>query len=261
MTFNRDGGRLYVNITDLTGDTRILEFAMVGNRADVGSRRQLLFVDQPFPNHNGGGLQVGPDGFLYIALGDGGSANDPLDNAQNLNTPLGKLVRLDPRLSTPQWQIWDRGLRNPFRFSFDRTTNDIWIGDVGQNAWEEVDFEPANTGARNFGWAYMEGNHRVQGKPAPPDGLTPPVYEYAHGGATASACTVTGGYVYRGARIPALTGTYVFADFCIGEVWGLNSGFHKLGPSADSIASFGQDNGGELYVVSLDGPVLRIDPA
>jgi glucose/arabinose dehydrogenase len=263
MAFSRDGSRLYVNITDRDGDTRILEFGMMGAVADTSTRRQLLFVDQPFPNHNGGGLQVGADNFLYIALGDGGSGNDPMNNGQNLSTPLGKLLRLDPRQANPQWQIWDYGLRNPFRFSFDRQTGDIWIGDVGQNAWEEVDFEPVGTGGKNYGWARMEGNHPVPGKGGPPPNHTPPVYEYANAN---GACVVTGGYVYRGSRIPGLIGTYVFADFCIGRLWGLSRvgdqfPFRALGPEAPNIASFGQDNDGELYVVSLDGPIYRIDPA
>jgi glucose/arabinose dehydrogenase len=267
MAFNRDGSRLYVNITNRAGNTEILEFAMAGAVADGSTRRLLLAVDQPFANHNGGGLAVGTDSFLYIALGDGGSGNDPLNNGQRLNTPLGKLVRLNPAVPPADpyanYSIWDYGLRNPFRFSFDRQTGDIWIGDVGQNAWEEVDFEPVGTGARNYGWGYMEGNHHVTGKPPEPANHTRPVYEYSHG---SGGCVVTGGYVYRGSRIPGLIGTYVFADYCIGDLWGLTRvndqfPFRALGPEADNIASFGQDNEGELYVVSLDGPVFRIDPA
>jgi glucose/arabinose dehydrogenase len=256
LTFSPDGSHLYVNITDRAGDTRILEFAMAGGQANAGSRRQLLLVDQPYANHNGGGLQFGPDGRLYIGLGDGGSGNDPQGNGQNLNTPLGKLLRMN--VADGSYDLRAYGLRNPFRFSFDRSNGDIWIGDVGQDAWEEVDRAPAGSGRLNFGWGRMEGNHPVGSNTAPPN-HTPPVHEYSH---STGACVVTGGYVYRGSRMPGNNGMYVFIDVCIGDLWALQNGARRsLGPKAQQIVSFGQDLSGELYALSLNGPVYRIDPA
>jgi glucose/arabinose dehydrogenase len=255
LTFNGTGDKLYVNITDRAGDTRILEFGMSGGQANAGARRQLLFVNQPATNHNGGGLQWGPDGRLYIALGDGGGANDTYGNGQNLGTPLAKLLRMN--VADGSYEARAYGLRNPFRFSFDRSTADIWIGDVGQNAWEEVDVARAGTGRLNFGWGRMEGNHPVGSNTPPPD-HTPPVYEYSH---SSGGCVVTGGYVYRGSRIPTLAGTYLFTDVCIGDLWGLAGGTrYSLGPKAAQLVSFGQDLAGELYALSLNGPVYRVDP-
>jgi glucose/arabinose dehydrogenase len=236
-----------------------------------------LFVDQPFSNHNGGALAFGPDGYLYVALGDGGSAGDPMGNAQSLSTLLGKLLRISPRPSGGEpysippdnpfvgWsgarpEIWAYGLRNPWRFSFDAATGDLWIGDVGQNAWEEIDLEPAGSdGGSNFGWDRLEGTHPFEGGSAP--GSVPPVFEYANG---AGSCAVTGGYVYRGALIPALAGAYVFADYCRGRLEALVPGKGRamearaLGPRVDALASFGEDARGELYVLSLAGTVSRI---
>ncbi|MDQ1374224.1 MAG: hypothetical protein QOJ09_1562 [Actinomycetota bacterium] len=251
MTFDPNGSHLDVNITDRSGNTHILELAMAG-----GGRRDLLQVQQPYANHNGGGLQFGPDGRLYVALGDGGSANDPNNNGQNLGTPLGKLLRMN--VADASYDVKDYGLRNPFRFSFDRANGDIWIGDVGQDAWEEVDHEPAGSGRLNYGWSIMEGNHRIKNGNLGAD-YRPPVHEYSHSG---GGCVVTGGYVYRGRAIPGLQGTYVFNDLCIGDVWGFSGGARRnLGPNAQQIVSYGQDSGGELYAVSLNGPIYRIDPA
>jgi glucose/arabinose dehydrogenase len=258
LTFSPDGSHIYVNITDAAGDTRILEFAMSGGVANVSTRRELLFADQPAANHNGGGLKFGPDGFLYIALGDGGGSNDTYGNGQNLTAgnPFAKLLRMN--VADKSWTVKDYGLRNPFRFSFDRGTGDRWIGDVGQNAWEEVDKDPAGSGLLNFGWARMEGNHPVNGA-SPPPNHTPPVHEYSH---TSGGCVVTGGFVYRGSRIPGLVGTYVFNDMCIGKLWGLSAGTRRdLGPTFSNVVSYGEDLAGELYAVSLDGPIYRIDPA
>ena len=252
LTFNNTGSHFYVNITDDAGDTRILEFTAAG-----GGRRQLLFVDQPAGNHNGGGLQWGPDNHLYIALGDGGGADDTYGTGQRLDTPLGKLLRMNVA-DAPNYEIRAYGLRNPFRFSFDRANGDIWIGDVGQNAWEEVDRIPAGAGRLNFGWGRMEGNHPVGGN-TPPSNHTPPVYEYSH---SSGACIVTGGYVYRGSKMPGNDGMYVFLDVCIGDLWALQNGSRRsLGPNGKQIVSFGQDLAGELYAVSINGPVYRIDPA
>lgn len=251
ITFNATGSSLYAFTTDKGGDVRVYELPMGG-----GARREVLFVEHSgAANHNGGGLQF-RDGNLYAAVGDGGGAGDPEGDAQNLNSRLGKILRINA--STLQVAVHDYGLRNPFRFSFDRATGDLWIGDVGQNTWEEVSVDANGQGGRNFGWNRMEGNHSYNGGTPPPN-HTPPVFEYSH---QAGACVVTGGYVYRGSRIPALVGTYVFIDVCVGDLWGFANGARRnLGPKAQQVVSFGQDLAGELYAVSLNGPVYRIDPA
>ena len=272
LTFSPDGGRMYVHFTNTAGDTRIIEFVMAGGRPNTGTRREILAVDQPFSNHNGGQILFGPDGFLYIALGDGGSGNDPDNRAQNLGDILGKILRVDPLRGSPyaippgnpfvgragaRPEIWSFGLRNPWRITFDRGTGDMWIGDVGQNAWEEVDHEPRATPGRNYGWDRFEGTHLREGS-APP-GHVLPVHEYSLSG---SACAVTGGYVYRGTAIPNMVGAYVFADFCVGKLWMLRNGQRSdLAPQAEAVASFGEDPAGELYVLSLNGPIYRIDRA
>ncbi len=277
LAFSPDGQFLYVNYTDVQGDTRIVEYAIRDGRAVPASRRQLLFVDQPYDNHNGGDLAFGPDGYLYIGLGDGGSGGDPMGNGQSLGTLLGKMLRIDPRPSggepytippnnpfvdqpDARPEIWAYGLRNPWRYSFDRATGDLWIADVGQSAWEEVDRHPADAPAgANYGWNLVEGSHRYAGQA--PDGAIPPVYEYSHAG---GGCVVIGGAVYRGSDIPDLTGAYLFADFCRGELKALrlrpgdDVEHAVLGPTVPDISSFGEDAAGEFYVLSLDGGVYRL---
>ena len=280
LAFSPDGTHLYIDFTDRAGDTHVQEFAMKGDVADTATRRELLFQKQPFPNHNGGEVVFGPDGMLYIGLGDGGSGGDPMNNGQNKDVLLGKILRIDPKASATgpysvpadnpfvgqpdeRPEIWQWGLRNPWRFSFDRATGDVWIGDVGQNAYEEIDFAKAGAGGVNFGWSQREGFHKYKGDR--PAGEVDPVYEYSHAD---GGVAVTGGYVYRGSRIPNLVGTYVFADYSEGQVIalrqrdgtvlahrGLAEGF------ANGISSFGQDNTGELYVLDLAGKVWRVDPA
>jgi glucose/arabinose dehydrogenase len=278
--FSPDGSRVYVNYTDRGGDGRVAEYRMRGDRADPSSRRELLFFDDPFPNHNGGNILFGPDGMLWIGMGDSGSGGDPADNGQSLRTWFGKMLRIDPQASAGRAytippdnpfveragarpEIWQYGLRNPWRYSFDRGTGDLWIGDVGQNAWEEIDYIAAGSrGGENFGWARLEGNHPFRGD-APPDAVAA-IHEYPN---SEEGCSVTGGYVYRGTRIPGLAGAYLFADFCVGKVMGLRqSGGQRteladLGLEVPSIASFGEDLDGEVYVLSLSGDVARIDPA
>lgn len=278
--FSPDGRFLYVDYTDANGDTHVTEFAMDGGRADAGSRRDVLFVAQPYTNHNGGGLTFGPDGYLYIGLGDGGSGGDPHGNGQSLSTLLGKIVRISPRPSgdapyavppdnpfvddvDAMPEIWAYGLRNPFRFSFDRATGDLWIGDVGQSAWEEVDVELAGSrGGENFGWNVMEGNHDYGDAPRTPDMITP-VYEYSHDD---GRCVVTGGYVYRGRAIPGLRGAYVFGDFCGGRLEAIRVADGRvvdhrfLGPEVSNLSSFGEDASGELYALSLSGGVYKLVP-
>jgi glucose/arabinose dehydrogenase len=275
LAFSPDGDFLYVDYTDTTGDTHISEFEVHHGEIDASTERLVLFVNQPFSNHNGGQLVFGPDGDLYIGLGDGGSAGDPMDNGQSLQTLLGKILRISPRpaagdpYTIPDGnpfadgaarEIWDYGLRNPWRFSFDRLTGDLWIGDVGQNAWEEVDFAAAgSTSGLNFGWNLFEGTHPFE--PGAAAQTVPPIYEYPHNGST---CVVTGGYVYRGQEIPALEGAYVFGDFCLGrlealrQLDGQDPQVVDLGPVVENLASFGEDANGELYALSLSGPVYRL---
>jgi glucose/arabinose dehydrogenase len=279
LTFSSDGSMLYVNYTDPNGDTHVDEYRMNGDVADVSSRRELFFVEDPYPNHNGGEVVFGPDGMLYVGLGDAGAAGDPEGRAQNLTSLFGKIWRIDP---TPQGnapytvpadnpfagrsdvrtEIWQYGLRNPWRFSFDRATGDLWIADVGQNAWEEIDFAPAGEAGINWGWDLREGTHEFEG--APPAGAREPVYELSHGDGN---CSVTGGYVYRGAAITGLGGVYVAADYCAGNLFGLVvqngalTGARDLGVHVDEVTSFGQDANGELYVLSRDGVIYRLDSA
>lgn len=280
LAFSPGGDRLYVNYTDTAGDTRVVEYAFSGGKADTASRRQLLLVDQPFANHNGGHLVFGPDGFLYIGLGDGGGGGDPQGNGQRLDTLLGKILRIDPRpdgarpysippgnpfASRPgaRAEIWAYGLRNPWRFTFDRETGALWIGDVGQNSVEEIDAVEASAGGgQNYGWNRLEGTRRFSAGDT--SGTVAPVHEYPNGDGN---CSVTGGYVYRGARMPGLRGSFVFADYCKGELRALVPGASggglrsvALGPTLDAVASFGQDAVGELYVLSLGSGLYRLEP-
>jgi glucose/arabinose dehydrogenase len=275
-------GRFWVDYTDLEGNTVIAEYVRSAgdpDLADPSPVRELLTVEQPFANHNGGMLAFGPDGRLYIGLGDGGGAGDPLGNAQNLASKLGKLLRVDVdgyptpvpgNLTGGDPHIWDYGLRNPWRFSFDRLTGDLYIGDVGQSAWEEIDVERAGDGRRNYGWNILEGPACFS--PATgcdPTGTTFPADQYDH---TAGECSVVGGYVYRGASIPCLQGWYLHGDYCTGGVraffWDGVAATrpHELTANVDpervlsQIVSFGEDASGELYVVDPVGRIYRIDP-
>ncbi len=275
-------GRFFVNYTDRRGDTRIAEFhAASADTADPASERQLLLVGQPFANHNGGGLAFGDDGKLYVALGDGGSGGDPLGNAQQLATLLGKLLRIDvdagdpygvppdnPFATTPgaRREIWAYGLRNPFRFAFDRATGDLYVGDVGQSAREEVDFARApRRGGENYGWNVMEGSQCYAPRSGcNRSGLTLPVYEYDHG----EGCSITAGVVYRGCRMPALAGSFFFGDFCSGFVRslrvvdGVASDVRRWPGLAgiETISAFGLDASGEMYVVDYGGSVFALEP-
>jgi glucose/arabinose dehydrogenase len=278
LAFSPDGRFLYLNYTDTAGDSRIAELTMRGRQADPGSLRQLLRVEDPYANHNGGQLAFGPDRLLYIAFGDGGGGGDPLGSGQSLDTLLGKILRIDPRpaggrpyrvppdnpfvgRAGARPEIWSYGLRNPWRFSFDPATSDMWIGDVGQNAWEEVDHEPAGSGGRNYGWNRREGRHDFDGER--PAGAVDPVIEYGREG---GACTVIGGSVYWGRRIPGLRGAYLYGDYCAGWVraarvrGGRVAEERDLGLSVPNLTSFGVDPAGELYAMSLAGPVYRLAP-
>jgi glucose/arabinose dehydrogenase len=290
LAFSPDGRFGYVDYTDRRGDTRVVEYAWTDEGADPSSARHILFVDQPFPNHNGGQLAFGPDGYLYIGMGDGGSdytrgdpQGDPDRNGQNLGVLLGKLLRVQPRLpdgSVPpdegyaippdnpfvgregaRPEIWAYGLRNPWRFSFDVETGDLWIGDVGAGAREEVNVQDADSGGgENYGWNNLEGT--VQWLDPPP-GAVPPVFEYDH---RSGGCAVTGGYVYRGTDVPGLVGWYVFGDFCTGAIQALHRTpagrlvYVVSGDDVPGLSSFGLDQRGELYAVSLGGGVYRLLP-
>jgi glucose/arabinose dehydrogenase len=274
--------RVFVDYTNAAGDTVVSSFEVDPGSPDAvvhGSEAVVLTVDQPFANHNGGAIGFGPDGYLYIALGDGGSGGDPHNNGQRLDTLLGKLLRIDvnttsggrsygipgsnPFAGTPgtRGEIWLLGLRNPFRFSFDRATGDLWIGDVGQDAWEEIDVARAGVGGLNFGWRTMEGAHCFS-----PDsgcrtaGLTLPEVEYAHD----FGCAVIGGNVYRGAASPALEGAYLFSDECTGTTWALDAArtggqaLVEVAQAPGGIAGYGEDETGELYAAALGGQIYRV---
>lgn len=276
-------GQFYVNYTDLGGDTHVARFSVMPDdpyRAGPDSEVQYLFVDQPFPNHNGGMLAFGPDGYLYVGLGDGGSANDPLNAGQDRMNLLGKVLRLDVDATADAYaipesnpfagatdalpEIWAYGLRNPWRFSFDRATGDLYIADVGQNQWEEVNFQPAaSAGGENYGWRIMEGLHCFEADTCDQNGLTLPIFEYAH---AQGGCSITGGYIYRGALHPELTGNYFVADYCMGNIWRLfpQDGRWLADLVLDSdliISSFGEDVNGEVYVLNYGaGGIYRIVP-
>jgi glucose/arabinose dehydrogenase len=292
-------GTFYINVTNPAGNTEIRRYrTTAGNRdlADLATADLILGFTQPFANHNGGWMDFGPDGFLYIASGDGGSGGDPQDNAQNRNTLLGKMLRIDPATDAfpadsardyaipatnpfagggGAAEIYALGLRNPFRASFDRPTGTLYIGDVGQNAREEIDLIPVNRPGLNFGWARLEGTQTFNG--SPPAGATPPVTEYSHGTGPLQGNSVTGGYVYRG-PVESLQGLYIFGDFVRGALWSIPASELVQGQTAPSsrytvrttsfapaigtinnIASFGTDGRGNLYIVDYDGDIFVIE--
>jgi len=279
--------KLYVNYTNTSGNTVIAEYRVSAtnpNVVDVSTKRVLLRISQPYANHNGGMLGFGPDGYLYIGMGDGGGAGDPEERAQNTDSLLGKMLRIGVNHPSPGLQyrlpsgnpfvgaagrdeIWQLGLRNPWRWSFDRGTDDLWIADVGQGAWEEIDRAPASASGPgkgiNWGWDVLEGTHCY-----PPSvsscntsGKTAPLLEYDHSG----RCSVTGGYVYRGSEIPVLRGGYVFGDFCSGEIWVVAADASApatptlLLDTSLAISSFGETGANEMYVVDHNGRLYRIE--
>ena len=299
LTFNPRGTKLYVHYTNNQGDTRLVEYKMsdhgTGSRVVRSSRRIVLGLDQPASNHNGGDIVFGPDRLLYMALGDGGPGGDPNNNGQDLGVLLGKVLRINPassggrRYQVPatnpfvnqpgrRGAIWLYGVRNPWRISFDRGTGDLYVADVGQMELEEVDFLAANSEGRmagrgrNLGWRLMEGSQPFD----PPTAAAQPhtagvrVRPRRRGDDNVAAgCAIVGGYVYRGATIPALRGTYLYGDFCSGVIGGItvNGNGTVIGDNPDfgidvpefSLQSFGQDNRGELYVMGSDGTVSRIE--
>lgn len=290
MAFHPDyasNGLFYLSRTANSGNTRVTEHQVTSN-PNVGSPtvlRQIVSWSQPYSNHNGGQIAFGGDGYLYVGLGDGGSGNDPGNRAQNGTDLLGKMLRLDVNVAAPyipasnpfvgnssvRDEIWAIGLRNPWRFSFDRATGDLWIADVGQNAWEEIDFQPgSSTGGENYGWRCMEGDHctGLSGCSCNAGSLTDPVYEFNHSG----NCSITGGVVYRGSAIPSLQGTYFCADYCSNRIWSMEhngtgvtnvvSRQNELNPPGSAtisqITSFGEDALGEVYILEQGGQIWKI---
>jgi glucose/arabinose dehydrogenase len=275
-----ENGFFFVNYTDKQGDTVIARY-QASPGADIAnpdSAQILLTVEQPYANHNGGQIAFGPDNYLYIGMGDGGAAGDPHNNGQKLDTLLGKILRLDinaatylvpesnPFVSTNQGrtEIWSYGWRNPWRFSFDWATGDMYIADVGQNQYEEVHVELAGTpGGQNYGWRLLEGSHCFETDGCEPTalGVVLPITEYDH----SLGCSITGGYVYRGAQFPALNGVYFYGDYCSGILWGLRREADgswsqaQLLSTGHTISSFGQDEAGELYLLEhKTGEIFQI---
>lgn len=292
MAFHPDydqNGWVFVHYTNLNGHTRLDRFTVDANdpdKVDPSTRVKILQVQQPDFNHNGGTIAFGPDGYLYLGLGDGGGAGDPGNRAQDGSTLLGKILRLDVSVApyrippsnpfvgnpTVEDEIWAIGMRNPWRFSFDQETGDLWIGDVGEASWEEVNFEPAGSGGGlNYGWRIMEGpDCHNPSTGCNQTGLTLPLYSMAYGG-TPFRCSVIGGFVYRGEEMATMQGRYFFGDYCSGEVFSMRRDANgqvvdfvnheaELGPIGQ-ISSFGEDAAGELYVVSRNGSVYKLVPA
>lgn len=289
LAFSADGSKLFVNYTDREGDTNVDELTMAPDgTAKADTRRRLLFIEQPYANHNGGHLAVGPDGMLYVGMGDGGSGGDPEGYGQDLGSLLGKMLRIDPTPSGGQPytvpadnpfvgragvrpEIWSWGLRNPWGFDFDPATGDLWIADVGQSALEEINVARAADGggrAVNFGWNAFEGTERFEaGVDAP--GAVDPAYQYRHGNAQDEGCSVTGGVVYRGDTIANLAGAYVFADYCVAGIRAIPTVVEdgadelreqQLTAQPANVVAFGLDAQGEVLVATLDGAVSRLVP-
>jgi len=270
--------RFFIYYTDHNDDVVIAEYHATSTTHADTAEEILLTIPHPYTNHNGGMLAFGPDGYLYIATGDGGSGGDPGNRAQSLTSLLGKILRIDVNHGTHYAippsnpfagrssgrEIWDYGLRNPWRFSFDRSTHALFIGDVGQNAWEEVDI--GRSGGLNFGWRVMEGNHCYNpSSGCNRSGKVLPIVEYSH----SFGCAVTGGYVYRGSVYSTLKGAYFYADYCSGRIWAMDAAAALRGSSRVrqvldtglSISSFGENQAGELFVCDLGGTIYRLRAA
>ena len=301
-----NNGKFYINYMDNDGNTIVSEFSTNSElRANHKSERIILKLTQPYGNHNGGDIQFGPDGYLYISIGDGGKAGDPLNAGQDLSSLFGKIIRIDieqkpygiPK-SNPFFgqkdkreEIWAWGLRNVWRFSFDKQTGDKYLADVGQNKWEEVNFEPASSkGGLNYGWRIMEANHCYDPKEnCPTEGLIKPIIEYPNDAnhpafafriieelsfseTDVEGCSVTGGYVYRGQKIKSMQGQYIFGDYCSGNIWTLKVVNGKAinfknrteeiniggGEFTTYISSFGQDSDGEIYIIDYNGGIYKL---
>ena len=268
LAFSLDGKTIFVSQTDAKGNSRVASYVMTGTGDQVGidasSSKVLLAQDQPYSNHNGGNIAIGPDAKLWLGLGDGGLDGDPANRAQNPDTILGKMIRLDPLGGPPEIMV--SGVRNPWRWSFD-TDGSLWIGDVGQNKWEEIDHLPAaKIKGANLGWSGYEGTHPyLDGAGRRPANPTPPVFDYSHEGGN---CSITGGFVYRGKAIAGLDGAFLFADYCAGRLRAITLGPDgklgreiDLGVKLDAPVSFTADQHGEPYVLSDNGAISRLVPA
>lgn len=294
LAFSPDGTRAYVNYTDDDGHTNVDELAVdAAGNLDVATRRRLLFIEQPYGNHNGGHLTFGPDGLLYIGTGDGGSGGDPQGNGQKRSTLLGKFLRIDPAPSADgsapytipagnpfvgeagtRPEIWSLGLRNPWGFAFDPANGDLWVADVGQDAWEEVNVaRAAGTGGTagrgvNFGWNAFEGTHPYDESTVAPGALMP-IHEYPHGNGELEGCSVTGGVVYRGSAVAGLSGAYLFADYCVAGIRAIDAtatvaaadDVRVVVADGPAVVGFGTDAAGEVLVVSINGGVYRLTQA
>lgn len=275
-----DNGLMYVHYSNRDGDTTIARYHVSKddpNQFDPDSGQIILTIDDPYRDHNGGMIAFGPDGYLYIGIGDGGNVDVPNEFAQDPQRLLGKILRIDvhadtytippdnPFVNDPDFlpEIWAYGLRNPWRFSFDRATGDLYIGDVGQWDYEEINFAPADDpGGHNYGWSFYEGDHETDnGTDFTGDTMTPPIFEYPH----SEGCSVTGGYVYRGQALPELSGVYFFGDYCLGRIWvsyrdssGAWQTQRYMDMPGKMIVSFGEDEAGELYLVDHKGTVYRL---
>jgi glucose/arabinose dehydrogenase len=270
----QNNGYIFVYYTDGAGDTQVVRYQVSNDVADPNSAKPILSVDQPHSNHNGGMIAFGPDGYLYIGLGDGGSANDPKNRAQNMMLHLGKILRIDVDNGDPYAipednpfvgqadvlpEIWTYGWRNPWRFSFDRQTGDLWVGDVGQNEYEEISFQASGQGGGNYGWRCKEASHNFDGSEGCDGELIDPVLEYDH----SQGASITGGYRYRGSAIPELQGMYVYGDFASGKIWFAAEQDGQWGASewqdGDlNISSFAEDANGELYVIDYRGTIYQL---
>ena len=295
----QSNGTFFVNYTNNAGDTVVAKYTVTSpDEANASSADIIFTADQPFSNHNGGWIDFGPDGYLYISLGDGGLANDPQENGQDITTILGSMLRIDadnddfPGDATRDYaipgdnpfvgvtnaveEIWAYGLRNAWRPSFDRETGDLWIADVGQNQWEEINVQPASSaGGENYGWDCREGSNPFESTGCTGETFVDPIYEYSHGGSP-FRCSITGGYAYRGCDIPSLRGHYFFADYCSNQIWtftysqsggvqNFTDRTSELDPagslSISSITSFGEDAKGELYICDQNGgEVFKVVP-
>jgi glucose/arabinose dehydrogenase len=259
-------GFFFVNYTNRRGDTRVERYQVTRDPdvADPASAKLVLAVDQPYVNHNGGHVLFGPDGHLYVGMGDGGAGGDPHGNGQNPRALLGKLLRIDVDAPDPRPEIWAIGLRNPWRFAFDAPSGLLYIADVGQDKWEEVDVAPLAQRGLNYGWNIMEGKHEYARRGRSIAGLVAPIVEYGHG----DGCSITGGFVYRGSAMPDLAGTYFFSDYCDGWIRSFRMRDGRAlerrewrGLDAGSVTSFGLDSAGEMYLTTQDGILRKFVPA
>jgi glucose/arabinose dehydrogenase len=253
--------RFYVHYTNRSGDTRVVEYRSNGTRALTATARRIFSLDDPYSNHNGGHLVFGPDGLLYIGMGDGGSGGDPEDRAQNMSSLFGKLFTIDVDQSGAQPQIVALGLRNPWRYSFDRRTGDLYIADVGQGSIEEIDFTPRSSpGLENYGWDIYEGRSKFEDTPQGPGKLVFPIAQYTHD----LGCSVTGGVVYRGRAVRGYAGRYLYGDYCSGIVWSLRvvngraSGLRRESFQVDGLTGFGEDSAGEVWLAAHGGTIYRL---